>query len=197
MTVFTYTNNGTSVAGMIILEEVSGDSQFSVREAIAADIESYIPEEYAIPFSVAAWGVSVDIDEFDTDAIRSVVGIPARRRFGTITYYSVLSFMEVQYFSYLRQAFRQQRCLVYPNGYNDLPFRNADIQPLTAVDGLSTSTGVVSSLGLYQGYDTFVGATGFTYNFEPSVVASICVPYYVRNIDASSGEGSSAGFLNY
>lgn len=185
------------MAGFLVLEELEGDSPFFVREAIAADIAPFIPSDYVTPFAVAAWGLSVDIVNFDTKSIRGMVGIPARLRFGTITYSSISSFAEVQYFSYLRQTFKPQRCIVYPSGYGAEPFTNADIPPLTEVDGISTATGVVSTLGLYQGYDTFIGCTGFTYNFEPTVVASICIPYYVRIIDASSGQGLSAAVLNY
>jgi len=44
---------------------------------------------------------------------------------------------------------------------------------------------------LIYGYSSYVGATGFYYDFTPTVVATFSVPYVVKNVDLNPS--SSAG----
>lgn len=197
MTITGIESNNTLFTGNLIFEELSDEGQFSIRDAINADLVGLLPEGN-IPVAAASWGLSVKILSYDMMAVKTMSGFPLRAQFGSITYYSVVSFIETAFIQHVFQTFRPQRCLVAPITYGDVPFTTAELPGPSAFETLTTVSYLAVTTGLYMNYDTFVGATGFYYDFPESVVASVSVPYIVRYADLNPGadEGNTLIF-NY
>jgi len=129
------------------------------------------------------WDVHVKIVDYEPTAIKSIQGFPSRGQFGSITYNSLSTFTQTHFLSHVFQAFPPQRCVVYPLGYTDLPFTNAEIPVLREFAQITLASSYALNLGYAGGYNMLTGATGFYYDLAMSAVANFSIPYVVRQIE--------------
>lgn len=189
--------DGAVLIGYNVLEELEGQGQISVRDAINADLAGLLPVG-EIPTAVAIWSVSVKVLNYDLPAVKTISGFPLRAQFGSITYYSIATFLSTQYVQHELQTFRPQRCIVVPINYLDVPYTIADIPAYEDFYANATATGYATSIGLPLPFDSLLGATGFYYDFAISAVVNVTIAYIVRYIDQDLGEaGRVLSFVNY
>lgn len=187
------------LAGVIVLQFLDETGQISVREAINAEIQDYLPEDYNILTGHAVWGCHVKITDFEISAVKTISGFPLSAKFGKITYVSLSTFLGGGYINHVFQGFEPQRCIVEPINYSDLPYSEVEISVVGEVASITNTTPVwAGGDNLIYGYNSFVGATGFYYDFAPTVIASISIPYLVRFLDVNPSASSGLNaVLNY
>lgn len=177
MTLLGWKDEPRIFSGEILFTDVQGDGQFSIRDAIEADIMQIFPGHYVEPFAAAAWGLSIKIKDYNANIIKRIAGIPLRGQFGSITYFTVATYLQSQYIQHLFQTFAMQRCITHPIDYADVGYEPSSGQFLVEYDAYSTVSGFLSTLGIYASYDSFHGATGFAYDLAESVTANMVVQY--------------------
>lgn len=184
MVVTAWEDDFRRLAGVIVIPDIGEQGQYSIREAIAYDIENYLPADYNQLVSFASWSVNVSVRDYNLSAVKYISGFPTRAKFGSITYNSLSTFINADFLRHEFQAFAPQRCIVQPFTYTDLPYTIADIVVQGEVLSLSQCTQyLVGGENLVYGYSSFTGATGFYYDLADTVIVNFSVPYVVKNVD--------------
>jgi len=182
MTVTGSDPNNFQVLGIIVIENLFEEGQFSVADAIRADIEDYLRTGNII-YGVASWGLNLKVTDFDPLAIKRISGFPLRAQFGSVTYNSLSTFSSSEWLIHEFQQFAPQRCLVYPLGYADVPYAIADIAAYVSYERITLASSYPVTQGFFPGYPTLTGATGFYYDFAKSALVNASIPYIVRQVE--------------